>query len=446
MDFPGPHGQHTAENDKRTENQLSDSKSRHSTAFQQEVWQFLKPEVEGIGARYLYLALTDQIVADNRAVQKALIRANTPVAQQLLERWELMEDQHWRISGSQSSLPPGQVMNGAQGLHQIDNRLVIYQQPTRTWQRVLGGPDPVQEATSILAHELGHHDGHNWHMVNSADAEANVAMAKRLLSTEARALVSQIHLAQATGADISRVISVPEVVQALRQNDLGGYIYRNWKAPFYPPDLPQRFANHPNPQWRYTNYPYPEFQFINEPEARLHVNQYLTQTFGHDFFDTHTGKVKPININAGLGNMNYPLHAGESTRPPFEPRYRWQVEPGSARPIEAPFGSGRGLDGTVHRGLHCLAALGMMACVSDVGTKFGESAGAGFGEIGRVGVSWGAFEVSSRLIGATLGRKLPLPLTLGAGLALGALTSHYADRLVGKSLAHNIRSAINRIS
>lgn len=406
--------------------------------FAEQAWPVLKPEAQALAARATYLAVTDQLVVDNLAIQRALLKTDSPVAQQLLKRWQLMEEHDWTIQKRAST-------NANFGASYVrDQKLVNYAPQTKAIHNLGGVQGGLAEAVSQVAHELSHHDGHYWYPIGSGDAGANVSMAKRILSTEARAILTQTHVLQSMNASAAEMGSLATAITAIKNNDLGGHIHRTW--PDWSIDMAkidELYKNPVNPQFRYARMTYPEFRFLSEQQAREHVNQYISETFGKDLFDPKTGKIRAFDINAGIGEMNVPLHPGENPHPPFGEKYRWIPDNNERvkRPILDPLD--RKLAGT-NRALQTLGALGALSITGDVATKYSEGFAAGTGHLGKIATTWGAFEVASRVSNIAIGRRAGPGVKLASALGLGAVASYAADRFVGPGVKESIKNAFER--
>src|SRR5207237_5493189 len=101
-------------------------------------------------------------------------------------------------------------------------------------------------------------------------------LANRLLATETRAIITQLHVGDAIG---DTHLSNEGLKVALRSGDLGGAIHDGWRnaSDIYGP-----------------------FNTITRKEATTFVNGYIESTFGKDLLDPKTGKIRPFNIDAGL--------------------------------------------------------------------------------------------------------------------------------------------------
>ncbi len=399
------------------------------------IWDFTKPAAEGLAVRATYLALSDNIVLDNIAVQKALTKVDSPVAQQLLQRWNLMEDQGWTISRR----PSLHVNFGASYIR--DKKQIAYCTQTSFVEHLFAGPSRVKEAVGQVSHELSHHDGHNWYPIASGNADENIGMAKRILATEARACIVDAHISQAFGKIQSRTGHTLQTIDALKKGNLGQYIYEtwpNWNDNFASTD--KLYANHPNPQFRYINLTYPEFRFLTAEQARDHVNQYIKTTFGDDIIDHKTGKIRPIDINAGIGEMNAPLYEGDPRRLPFGDGYRWQAA-ADAPPIKAPFADSfdRGL-GKTHRALYALGTVAALTQVSDVHGAFHKSYGSGMGRIGKVAANFTAFELGMRASNLIVGRNVRPLRGLACAIGAGIVSAHVVDSLYADKLEDSARN------
>ncbi len=424
---------------------LSETKEKQSGLSFDMIHQSpVRPVAEALAARTSYLAASGQLYVDNYSVQKSLASLKSPVADQVLQRWHLMQDQGWTIEKAGSLVfdkagRPSKMSSA--GLFQMEERYLGYK-PTKTnLQRILGGVSPNETAASVLAHEISHHDGHLRHYLHPNDLETNALMAKRILATESRAILTQVHLAQIGGAGYSQAPHVEGALKALRADDLGGYIHRNWvNWDSWNPNVDKLYAQGPNYMRRYNACPNPEFGFITEQEARLFVNDYLKETFGTNLLDPATGKVRAFDLDAGLGKMNGPTLSADLAKTPNN--YRWQLqagEPAYSPQLPALTASERNF-GRVVRGVQTVGALGLLCMAGDVHKSFQQGLPTGVAKLGEVGLCWGAFEGGLALSSKLIGKVNPY-CGLAVGFAAGTGSAILADYMLGDKVRNTLATS-----
>lgn len=326
------------------------------------------------------------------------------------------------------------------GLYQLPEKMVFYRPPISATASILGAGDRTTAAVTILAHELGHHDGTLKHKVHPGDTSGNIAMAQRTLATETRAILGQVHLAQVGGANMARVPHGEGALQALKNGDLGGYIYRNWHNwDSFSPKIDEQLGQHHNWHRRYQLGVNPEFRFITEAEARTFVNNYLQETFGPNLID-EAGKIRPFDVDAGIGKMNRPaVPQDATTERALGNDYRWSASPAEAEQLKQTELVSRGERnfGRAVRGLQTLGALGMAGMASDVHRSFRYGTPAVGMKIGEVGLAVGSFELGLVMSRSMLGRVHPY-VGLTAGLLTGITTSYLAEYSLGDTVRKKI--------
>ncbi|MBX9721934.1 MAG: hypothetical protein K2X81_11105, partial [Candidatus Obscuribacterales bacterium] len=390
-----------------------------------------------------------QLYVDNYSVQKSLASLKSPVAEQVLQRWHLMQDQGWTIEKAGSlvydkSGRPSRMSSA--GLFQMEERYLGYKPTASTFQRILGGASPNETAASVLAHEISHHDGHFRHYLHPNDLEANAITAKRILATESRALVTQVHLAQVGGAGYSQAPHVEGALKALRADDLGGYIHRNWANwDSWSLKTDQLYAQGPNYMRRYNACPNPEFGFITEQEARLFVNEYLKETFGSNLVDPVNGKVRAFDLDAGLGKMNSPALPADHAK--LNSNYRWQLqagEPAYSPHLPTVTASERNF-GRVVRGVQVVGSLGLLCMAGDVHKSFQKGLPSGAAKLGEVALSWGAFEAGLALSSKLVGKVNPY-CGLAVGFAAGTGSAILADYMLGDKVRTTLSTSAHSLT
>lgn len=273
-----------------------------------------------------------------------------------------------------------------------------------------GCGSPAKLATTVLAHEVSHADGIE--LGDSSDSAQRQVFAQRYLSTESRAVLCELKVAQEIGAhsfelDLRR--------HALRKGDLGGFIYDNWQ--------------------------YDAFQSLTRQQAKAFVNNYLREHFGEDLVNSRTGSIKSFSLEAGLApsteftsadsDLLTRLHCGGSA-----------VEPGKFSKIR--LDSARIFSSS----LHPLAAFACLNSFGDVSGSFKRSPSEGVGRLGRLSCDWFGYELGSSVSSAAARSLLSvLPKSLGRcagpviGLGGALFFSQVIDTAVGKNLEGLIRKS-----
>lgn len=402
-----------------------------------------EPMFTAMAARMSYFALRDKFTPNN-AQLKAMLQQSGPVGEQLLQRMGKMEAQGWTFSDLKFNDPylkleaPGLFKRAGRmlslgGYHYSSYEDVVLKRITHNSFNVglgsIGGAsygrgDPVKHAAVYIAHELSHEDGtlydyKDWKALPMSEQQT---LAKRLLATETRAIVTQLHVAEALG---DTHVSNDMLKMALRRRDLGGYIHDMWKN---------------------VSDTYGPFKSMDRTQAANFVNQYLDESFGKDLVNPKTGSIRPFDIDAGLGKQVGALGIDHEMALKLA-----STEPGIATKTTAverflmETGSGRFLT----RGARSAIALGGLVMVADIRGAFNEGPVSGAGRIARVGADWAGFEAGS-VLGAATGRGaalaftrsryplLAIPLTTLAGGIIGA---HVTDKYVGERLENIIKAA-----
>lgn len=411
--------------------------------------------LRALTGRLAYLGLTGKLHVDSQSWQQALKRAG-PVGEQLLERMNQLEkkgwsfgrlgfnDPYWELKGQgyasrlmrmtslggyhwdvhDGVLKSGKVVDRLVGL---PVKRITYNPMVISAANILGygygTSDPIKNVATIMAHELGHEDGilreHSGDWKKLLPEEQRL-LAKRMLATEARAIVTQLHVAQQLG---DTHIQNTMLRSSLRGGELGGFIHDTWGK---------------------SGGKYGAFRVLDRKEAVSFVNSYLDETFGKGLIDAKTGKIRPFDINAGFGKQIGSI-AGDAELAALMAENKPGVKPPSSRlGALTESATGRGLI----RGGQALAAVGVLAMVNDVRGAFKDSPSAGVARLARVGVDWGGFEAGTALTmmaaeraamvvpSARFAKLLPV-LAIAGGMG----GSWAADKFFGSKVEKVMRSA-----
>jgi hypothetical protein len=435
----GPAGYATNRNKqhkRRAESQPSDTEQEPQKWFYN--WgEDLDPYLRALTGRTAYLGLKGTLLSNGSDWKGVLANAG-PVGAQLTERMKMLEGKGWSFGTlgitdpywdmTRTSLPArlGKMLYvGGYHADMFDGRAVkriAINDKIVSLSNMISGAygraDAPRGIATLMAHELSHEDGIlRDHPGEPAllPAEEQKTLARRLLATEARATLTQLHVADITG---DTTLTNARARAAMQAQDLGGLIHERWL----------KFGNK-----------YDSFRAISRQEAKDFVNDYIAETFGPDVIDTGSGRVRAFDINAGLdkqiGSITGDAELSESMK----------VAQAGARPLAGNLSrfllesnSGRAL---LHGG-QALGALGLLVAANDLDGAFRQGADKGLGRLSRVGLDWGGFEAGTaggellvRGLAETLGEKklalAAIPLIIMAG---GMLGSHWLDRQLGNRL------------
>ena len=416
--------------------------------------------LRGMAGRLAYLGVTGKLSVDDGAWQNALKKAG-PVGEQLLERKLALEskgwsfgklgfnDPYWELKGQgyasrlarmtslggyhwdvhDGTLHSGQISEALKG---FPVKRVTYNPFVITTANVMGygygTSDPIKNVATIMSHELGHEDGilrehpGDWKQLLP---EEQKTMAKRMLATESRAIVTQLHISQQLG---DTHIQNTMLRTSLRGGELGGFIHDTWGK---------------------SGGKYEAFSVLDRKEAVSFVNSYLDETFGKGLIDTKTGKIRAFDINAGFGKQIGSI-TGDAELAALMAENKAGVKPPASRfGTFAESAAGR----TFIRGGQALAAIGTLAMVSDLRGAFQEGTAAGIGKLARVGVDWAGFEGGTALSvmaaervamvvpSARFAKLLPV-----VAMAGGFGGSWAADKYFGTKVEQSVRNSPGLIS
>lgn len=403
----------------------------------------------GLTARIAYLGIRGNLVLENSTWVNHLKNAG-PVGEQLVGRLNALNANGWSF-GALTYNDPFWKLNEIGPLRRLSrfttlggyNWPVFEGQPVKrvTYNRNLlnlaamlgqgyGASTPGKNAATVMAHEIAHSDGilrdHHGSWKKLLPAEQQI-MARRLLATEARAVLTQLHI-----ADVIKDTHVHNDIfrSALKKGDLGGFIYDNWG----------KSGNN-----------YGSFSTITRAEATSFVNRYVSETFGPDLVDRKTGRVRAFNINAGVGQQIGHITGDEAlAAKAAEPGAGMKPAQGRLSFLLHETRAGR----VLRHAAHGAGGLMLLAMVADVRGAFREGPVAGTGRLARVGVDWGGFEVGT-VAGVKAAEKVALLIPRSrlavkmmpiAAIGGGMVAAYFADKHVGIQAENQIRRAPAYIS
>lgn len=408
----------------------------------------LDPYLRALTGRIAYLGLKGTLVADERSWRQSLAKAG-PVGEQLVERMAKLEACGWSVGRLGYNDPLWELSKAGKverigrmfslgGYHwdlhdgQAVKRIAINDKVVSLANMVaaaFGTADAPKGVATLVAHELGHEDGilrdhpGNW---QNLSLEEQRTLARRMLATETRAILTQLHVADQIG---DCTITNTRFKAALQRGNLGAFIHETWGK---------------------SGDRYGSFSTLSRQEATAFVNHYIAETFGKDIYNPANGRVRAFDINTGLekqiGAITGDAELAESMR---------AAKPGM-RPAASSLGRWLGETKTgrlLMRGGPVLGAVGLLAVANDLDGAFAQGAEHGVGRLGRVCVDWSGFELGTAS-GAFLGRALAvrfaerrmpmvaIPLMILGG---GMVGSHALDNALGRRAESSLSSAVRSV-
>jgi len=409
------------------------------------------PALRAFTARFAYLAATDSLTANNGKIV-GMLQKSGPMGEQLLAKMADMEGAGWKIRPlsfndrylqlEKPNLAARLLKMGSLSGYHYDYfkgeqlRTVAYNNVANAMGGVIGSNygsgTPLKRITGIVAHELAHHDGTlaDIKNVSSLSRAEQQTLAKRLLATETRAVLTQLHI---SGQIADKHITDDVFKTALRKRDLGGLIYDAWGK---------------------SGSTYSSFQSMDRKQAAQFVNEFIddlsaktSAKFGSPLIDMKTGKVGVFDINEGIGNR-YGNVTGDDEL--LKRMGTPTVENGPKAGRLAAFmetKTGR----VVGHGMKGLAAVGLISTAADLRGAYGESFAKGNSRLARVGVDWAGFEAGTALgsrvataFAASAKMKVPLAAIPIVSIVAGIGGSYLADKYVGESVENHLGRKIER--
>ncbi|HNB22466.1 MAG TPA: hypothetical protein PKZ32_08620, partial [Candidatus Melainabacteria bacterium] len=267
---------------------------------------FIDPTLRSISARFAYLAATNTLTADNASIAQTLRKAG-PMGEQLLGRFAEMEKLGWKLqpiglSDRYLQLERPNLLSRMGKLMTVSGyhydtfkgeslRTVGYNNVNNMLGSIMGSSyatgDTVKHVSSIVAHEIAHHDKtlSDFKDMSKLTVPEQQTLAKRLLATETRAILTQLHVADRV-SDFH--LTNDSLRAALIKRDLGGFIYDAWGK---------------------SGSTYKSFASINRDYAKTFVNDFIDDLasktkarFNTDLVDGKSGRVGFFDLNEGTGN------------------------------------------------------------------------------------------------------------------------------------------------
>ncbi|PZM85081.1 MAG: hypothetical protein DKT66_02585 [Candidatus Melainabacteria bacterium] len=406
---------------------------------------FIDPTLRAFSARFAYLAATDGLTADNASIARTLKKAG-PLGEQLLGQMAEMEKFGWKLQPiglndrylqleRPNLLSRMSKMLTLSGYHydtfKGENlRAIGYNNVNNALGSVMGSSygtgNTIKHVTSIVAHEIGHHDKTiaDFRDISKLTVPEQQTLAKRLLATETRAILTQLHVADKVG-DFH--LSNDSLRTALMKRDLGGFIHDAWGK---------------------SSSTYSSFGAIDRQYAKTFVNEFIddlsvkTQAkFNNPLVDAKTGRVGLFDIAEGAGNRFGNIAGDEEVlRRMSAPVAQTSAAPGRfAAFMESKTGRVLGY------GMKGAAALGLLATAADLKSAYSESFSKGNSRLARVGVDWAGFEagtvLGSRLASAlAVSAKVKLPVVAIplAAISFGIGGSYLADKTLGEGVENYV--------
>ncbi len=374
----------------------------------QEARELLAPGASAVCTRAAVLGLTGRLHTDFRSIERTLTSIDSPLGSQFKTRLADMRGAGWRFECTSEA-----KLGGAGGMYVPGSREVLYTKPSIIpYMLGLTGEHPSASAVSIVAHELGHHDGIVTHPENAVSGRAQQrTLAFRTLATETNAIVAQIQVEHALKSD---VYCGPRR-SALLTNTLGGQIYHDWYKSV------------------------PALGSVTEAEANTFVKDYIRNRWGPEILDSRTGLLKPLSLDpGGVPFVGEPLPADAEAIAGRDAYLRNRVEVGSesrmlkfSRFCQSTVGSS-----AIH-GVKILGAVGAFSMANSIHSGFNESVGTGCGETARAGIGLGGFEVGTLAGRTMLSNRFAPPV--GKILLAGFVGAYVADRALGSRVFERVQ-------
>lgn len=340
---------------------------------------------DGLAARAALWSVSGSLDNPLDAQRAELARCGA-TGKQLVERLDSMRADGWAFEA---------VKNRSLIAHSAAAKTITYlHDPLEQFAHAVGVriDNPVRNGAALLAHELTHQDGvPRWYMLPGEPG--GKVMGQRFVLTEARAYLSQAHIAQTLGVQKEHVSNV---VNALHNRDLGAHVMR-------------------------THY-YSSFDDLVPDEAVSLVNEQFAKWYQKPII-TPEGKLLAFDVNHGLGEKirNLPEDAFYSQPLPDVElaQYREDYRSGFLK------GKSTNLENSIFHGKFAMvgAHIGAAATaltVTDILGAYRQSREAGDKRSKELAIDWLGYEAGSAWANS-LTNGLPLrariPLVLMSGIA-----------------------------
>lgn len=345
---------------------------------------------DGLAARAALWSLTGPLDAPFDAQRAQLARCGD-TGKQLLERIDSMRADGWAFEA---------VKDRSLLAHSAPAKTITYlHDPLEDFAHAAGVriDNPIKNGAALLAHEVAHNDGvPRW--VTLPGEPGGKVMGQRFVLTEARAYLTQAHIAQTLGVQQEHVSNV---VSALNKQDLGAHVMR-------------------------THY-YSSFDDIIPEEAATVVNKHIEKWY-HKPLVTADGKLLPFDINRGVGDCIRSLPDDALYSQPFsgieldEFRADYRARYLKCKSIDMSHSIFHGQ--WANLGAH-LGAAGAAITVTDLVGSYGRGKEAGDSRAKEIAVDWLGYEVGSAWAnsltsGLPLRARIPLVVMCGIAGSCGA--------------------------
>lgn len=384
---------------------LPGSKPAEKTALSelQEVDEFLKSGAGALTTRFAYLGLRGQLHTSPHGLLSDLRTLNSSMAGELANRIDSMKDSGWRFWENRGDT--------AAGRYDANARDLTYKRQSSLASYILGATTehPRTAMVPVIAHELGHHDALMHFPKPYFEGQSTERLAAfQLLASETNAIMLEGHVGQIRGAVIE-----PDLIDALKKGTLGELIHNSWSDS------------------------YEEFKHVTKQEAKMFVNDYVSERWGNPF--DSNGQIKPYKLNPSPTEVSpefrkYDLESFKALESDYKAeRQRVGLETPENRMMRA---CQTGPGSTAIYGLKVFGALGLGGAVHSVRSSFGESTASGIGQLANVGINFGGFESGTAL--ARIGGAAPIR----RALVLGFSGAYAAEHLIGHRTKEGIKNLL----
>ncbi len=359
--------------------------------------------VGAVTTRIAVLGLTDRLHVDQFTVGKELAKLKSPVAKQLTETLETMQQEGWQVWKQAKALPD-------RGQYDAASKKIWYAPKGSMAAYMIGiGPSPIKQTVVPLAENLAYHHKNlltycPWWVDPRTTSGDGRIMATREFINGIKPRLVDVHISEQL--NISDSLTADRRT-ALQRGSIGSQILAEMPETKKALGASKQFAN-------------------------LLANEYTDWKFG-PVVDRMSGKVSPFNIKAGLNAVPAELAQDANMQ-------EYLAKPGTVEQLRknamferrTSLASLSGFTETkagsaMTRGGKTLGAIGLFALANDVGGAFHESTGSGFGRIGKSVIDWLGFEAGVKMGGRLLAESFPKMSSRGrmlGTLGIGLLSAH----------------------